>query len=678
MDRQALVRRHNPVLRNIDPASPLTVGNGEFAFTADITGLQTLYAAYETFPLCTMSQWGWHTRPGPGGRLYTLGDVEMTRYAYEGRTFAYATQCRRGNEEIYRWLRHNPHRLNLARIALSWDGGEIRQQDISNVRQELDLFTGALHSEFTLFGTRVRVCTVCARSADVLGFAVHSAALAEGRLTVRVSFAYGSHRKAASDWQSGRGRTTAESHGDSFLLKRELDADAYSVFLTGGKFAREGAHSFVLAADGPELTVTAAFSRHGRPETGLNFAKVREDSAEGWARFWLAGGMVDFSGARDPRAAELERRTVLSQYLTAAQCAGSLPPQETGLSLNSWYGKFHLEMHILHAGWFPLWGRSESLEKSFAWYQNTLESARANAARNGFRGARWPKMAGPEGADSPSRIATLLLWQQPHILYMLELARQAMPETRRPGFMLAHWELVRETADFMCDFVRPNRRTGQYDLPPPLIPAQEEHAPETVLNPAFELCYWRFGLELAIRWAAALCEETAPWRAVLSRLNDPPVLNGLYAAHQNCPDTFTRFARDHPSMLYGYGFIPCGRVDKRIMSDTADRVLACWNWDTAWGWDFPLTAMTLTRLGRPEAAVDILLKDAAKNSYVVSGNNFQQGRDDLPLYLPGNGSLLLALSMMLAGYGDTRGAPGFPQNGMWDDIDCEGILPLPY
>src|SRR5207244_7268814 len=62
IDRAALVKRHNPVLRAIDPLSPLSVGNGEFAFTADVTGLQTFPDVYaQALPLCTMSQWGWHT-----------------------------------------------------------------------------------------------------------------------------------------------------------------------------------------------------------------------------------------------------------------------------------------------------------------------------------------------------------------------------------------------------------------------------------------------------------------------------------------------------------------------------------------------------------------------------------------------------------------------------------------
>jgi hypothetical protein len=44
----------------------------------------------------------------------------------------------------------------------------------------------------------------------------------------------------------------------------------------------------------------------------------------------------------DPMAKELERRIVLSQYLMGAQEHGPQPPQETGQTYNSWFGKFHL------------------------------------------------------------------------------------------------------------------------------------------------------------------------------------------------------------------------------------------------------------------------------------------------------------------------------------------------
>src|ERR1035441_8120546 len=48
INRRDVVSRHNPTLRALDPRSPLSVGNGEFAFTADPTGLQTFPQPYET------------------------------------------------------------------------------------------------------------------------------------------------------------------------------------------------------------------------------------------------------------------------------------------------------------------------------------------------------------------------------------------------------------------------------------------------------------------------------------------------------------------------------------------------------------------------------------------------------------------------------------------------------
>ena len=44
-----------------------------------------------------------------------------------------------------------------------------------------------------------------------------------------------------------------------------------------------------------------------------------------------------------------------------------------------------------------------------------------------------------------------------------------------------------------------------------------------------------------------------------------------------------------------------------------------------------------------ELAVDVLMKETLKNSYVASGNNLQKSRKDLPLYLSGNGATNEAL-----------------------------------
>src|SRR5215475_13920308 len=88
INRAALVSRHSPVLRHFDPLSPLSVGNGEFAFTADVTGLQTFPEVYEqSTPLCTMSQWGWHRAPLPVGSQKALPLVPFDTF---GRQVGYA------------------------------------------------------------------------------------------------------------------------------------------------------------------------------------------------------------------------------------------------------------------------------------------------------------------------------------------------------------------------------------------------------------------------------------------------------------------------------------------------------------------------------------------------------------------------------------------------------------
>src|SRR5258708_964378 len=61
IDRKALVLRHTITIKRADNLSSLSLGNGGFAFTADITGLQTFPQYYEQgVPLGTESYWGWH------------------------------------------------------------------------------------------------------------------------------------------------------------------------------------------------------------------------------------------------------------------------------------------------------------------------------------------------------------------------------------------------------------------------------------------------------------------------------------------------------------------------------------------------------------------------------------------------------------------------------------------
>ena len=82
---------------------------------------------------------------------------------------------------------------------------------------------------------------------------------------------------------------------------------------------------------------------------------------------------------------------------------------------------------------------------------------------------------------------------------------------------------------------------------------------------------------------------------------------------------------------------------------TLSWVMDNWNWPTTWGWDYGMTAMAAARLGQPETALQALLIDTQKNTYLKQGHNFQTA-DRLRIYLPGNGALLTAVAMMCAGW----------------------------
>lgn len=706
IDRAALVARHRITLTRPDAMSPLSVGNGEFAFTADITGLQTFpefhcqglahtqgNPADPTgfgMPIATQAQWGWHTMPNPEG--YQL-DAALSAYATPRGSVTYADGyevigARRGQagQAAGAWLYNNPQRLDLGQIGLDLchagpDAAPARIGDLTATEQTLDLWQALLSSSFSFDGQPVRVLTVAHPTRDLIAVRIESPLIAAGRLAVKIAFPYASTGWAtAADWSAPeRHQTDCALSATGCSFTRTLDDDRYYCALTwseNGTFSQTGPHQYRLAAPGADtLEFTVAFAPTPINQALPTFAETREAAAAHWAAFWQSGGAVDLSGSSDPRAPELERRIVLSQYLTAINCAGSLPPQETGLVCNSWHGKFHLEMHWWHAAHFALWGRPQLLERSLPWYQRILPVAQATACRQGYRGARWPKQVGPDGRETPSTVGAFLIWQQPHPIYCAELLWRVHRDRET---LERYCEIVFETAEFMASFAQPELDSQRYILAPPLIPAQESYADirTTVRNPTFELAYWYWGLETAQRWRERLGMERHPaWERVKRGLPAPTPRDGIYPAIETPPYTIRT---DHPSMLMALGFLPTTPlIDPEIMRRTLASVRQEWDWPSTWGWDYPVLAMCAARLGDATGAIDGLLLDMPKNTYLPNGHNMQVA-SRLPLYLPGNGGLLAAVALMVAGWdgGPSRSAPGFPDDGTWV-VQAEGLAPLP-
>ncbi|MDR0849183.1 MAG: hypothetical protein LBN10_09155 [Propionibacteriaceae bacterium] len=690
IDRRALVARHRIDVYEPHPEHVLSVGNGDFAYTADITGMQTFTAFHtptRTGPVAintaTMSNWGWHEMPNPDG--FTLDDA-MTSYKTARGTVTYPDKhdmmgAMTGNiAEEFRagaWLNANPQRIDLGRVGLELRRTPDAQPEsdpavLSDIHQSLDLWSGLITSSFGYGGEDVRVETVASPDDSTVAFHISSRLLLDGRARVVLQFPYASDGFATTtDWGSPqRHRTELDISGKGeAIIRRTLDATKYVVHVStsNGILRPTGQpHVIEVSGSGEELELVVRFSLDDSDMAETRFPFIAQASADSWQNFWESGAALDLSDSTDPRAHELERRVVLSQYLTRVHSSGCLPPAETGLVTNSWQGKFHLEMHLWHEAHFAVWGRPELLERSLDWYVSILDQARATATRQGYPGARWPKQTGPDGRESPSDIGTLLAWQQPHIIHLLELVWQASTPERRQRFLERFAPIVHETATFMAGFAE--EREGAFHLGPPIIPAQEFYDARTTTDPTFELAYWWWCLDIAQQWRQRQgLPRQDTWQDVQDRLASPNVRDGHYTAIA----TGEPMRRDdHPSVLMALGVVPPGPlIDPALMEATLNDVWQAWEWETAWGWDFPVMAMTASRLQQPALALDALLRDEKRNTYTLVGHCPQMG-NTLPLYLPANGGLLLAVALLAQ-----DDASGFKVDG-WHAL-VEGFQPFP-
>lgn len=686
INRQALVQRHNVKVTKADTLSSLTVGNGGFAFTVDATGLQTFPKEYSKgVPLGTQSEWGWHS-------LIDTADYKreeaLKPYRVNGRDIPYLVQSNSGRSSAAaNWYRQNPHRLQLGSIGfeiLKKDGTKISVDDVRDIRQELDLWTGEIKSHFTIESVPVDVLTFASPSKDAVLVRVRSALIKEGRLKIKLLFPY-----PTGQWtDEGVNYTGDDKHtsgnllgrGNGAVIERKLDSTKYYVhcaWRSPGEIKQKGAHSFLIApANRPDsFELITNFTPERTLNYRQNFAQVRIISQNSWRAYWNSGGAIDFSGSTNERAFELERRIVLSRYLMRVQEAGANPPQETGLTYNSWFGKPHTEMHWWHATHYALWGRIELFEKSLGWYQKAFPVAKEIATRQGFNGVRWPKMTDNTGQETPSSVGALLIWQQPHFIYFAELCYRERKDNK---VLDKYSELVFATADFMASFPTYDTVQKRYVLQG-VIPAQERFKPLETYNPTYELVYWQWALSTAQQWRERLkMPRNKKWDEVLVKLSSLPVQDNLYLATESAKDSYTNpeFRTDHPSVLAALGVMPStGQVKAHIMKNTFDWVWNNWSWKDTWGWDFPLTAMTATRLGLREKAIDALLMDIQTNTYLPNGHNYQDDR--LRVYMPGNGGLLTAIAMMVAGYDNVKTTlPGIPDNGRWK-VKWEGLRKMP-
>lgn len=247
-----------------------------------------------------------------------------------------------------------------------------------------------------------------------------------------------------------------------------------------------------------------------------------------------------------------------------------------------------------HCAHWALWSNIDLLSTCTSVYQRFLPTsiARAQVQQGWPSGARWPKMTDPSGRSAPGEINNLLIWEQPHpVIFATYQRRATVPGTAEERAVLERWrDVVQATADWMAVFAFWNTTTNVYDIGPPMYVVSEDTSPNVTMNPAFELAYWRLGLNLATEWMQALGENDSVWGAwqdVSSKLAPLPVQNGTYAVYEGILEDFwtdPEFTNDHPAMTGLYGWLPpTPGLDIDIVNATTQKVWSHWNVSSFWG-----------------------------------------------------------------------------------------------
>lgn len=715
IDREAVLFRNSPVITTADPLASLTVGNGHFATTVDVTGLQTYVDDYKQgIPLNAMSDWGWHAFPNKDN--LTPAETEKSFDLGHGHPEIYAVEYKKAEDGRHKlateYFRVNPHRLNLGAVGLQLQdksGHPIALKSLTDIHQTLNLWQGEITSNYQADSEKVNVTTIGLPDRDAAAWRIMTPLFAkkQAAVTLRLPYPTGKHADDASDWNQDEHHTSriVSQHANAAVIEHHLDTTTYYIYIRWegqAKISEAKPHTFLLTTDADALAFEVEYrpKHHDAATTTppFRFDAAQKTTQKFWHRFWTETAFADFGQCTDPRAPELERRVVLSQYLTRINCANSMPPQETGLTYNTWFGRPHLEMTWWHAVDFALWNQPKVVRQMLDWYNTTAYPvAKEIAQRQGFKGIRWMKMTDPWAGEAPSNTGSFLIWQQPHYIYLAEEMYRAEPTVKT---LKQYGKQVEETAEFMADFVSYDAKSKKYYLKGATA-MQESMSKDFSYNHPFELAYWYYGLSVAQQWRERQGLERNPqWDKIMHNLTPVPMTKGGIitaglptgkttglksfdpfntvggGATAVSTETFDEKCRnDHPACLGSFGLLPASPVcnDTVAANKTLDWVMKHWNFQTTWGWDYGMIAMAAARLGDSKTALDALLIDTQKNTYLKNGHNFQTA-DRLRLYLPGNGALLTAVAMMCAGWDGCQDVlnPGFPKDGQWN-VRWEGL-----
>lgn len=583
--------KYNLKFNHIDSKNPVTIGNGDFAITLDQTGTQSLYETYKDIPLSTMSNKNWFYKDKKNikpsyvdGKAYMLFNLD--------------------NDPNYQTNRQYPFKYSFMQILLYDNDKLIDINNIKDVKQELDLYKGIVTSSFNYKEKINKTISFIYQDHDEFNFKLQS-----DNLNLALKFNYPSYTKNGYRLD---------------ILPNVLVKEDRITLLYDDK----NSLSFKLKSSSNYQIVenTLIFD-----DNNVSFSLALDEIKEGKLldEFWKCDNGIIIDNE------ELVKKMVLSKYLLHVNSTGIYPPQESGLTYNCWNSKFHLEMHLIHSLWNIYNNHVGDLVKSFDYYLSIMPSSLKRASLNGYKGLRFPKMTGPDGEDSPSNIGPLLIWQAPHILFMLQ---EIYYLYNKENIIKKYEPLISGTIDFMISFL--TLKDSKYQMLDPLLEACESIPLDRCQNPSFELEYWRYTLERQPKIDTVLYgHQRYDYLDITSKIITPKEDDGIYLKTYGVIDKYDLY-KDHPTEGFLMSFFKSKIVDKEKMVKTIDYILKNMDLSSYWGWDFPFLGLSLLNCGEIEKSIEVTQLNTINNQYLYNGYNTSP-RDDLKAYLPGNGAFLI-------------------------------------
>lgn len=583
--------KYNLKFNHIDSKNPVTIGNGDFAITLDQTGTQSLYEIYKDIPLSTMSNKNWFYKDKKDikpsyvdGKAYMLFNLD--------------------NDPNYQINRQYPFKYSFMQILLYDNDKLIDINNIKDVKQELDLYKGIVTSSFNYKEKINKTISFIYQDHDEFNFKLQS-----DNLNLALKFNYPSYTKNGYRLD---------------ILPNVLVKEDRMTLLYDDK----NSLSFKLKSSSKYQIVenTLIFD-----DNNVSFSLALDEIKEGKLldEFWKCDNGIIIDNE------ELVKKMVLSKYLLHVNSTGIYPPQESGLTYNCWNSKFHLEMHLIHSLWNIYNNHVGDLVKSFDYYLSIMPSSLKRASLNGYKGLRFPKMTGPDGEDSPSNIGPLLIWQAPHILFMLQ---EIYYLYNKENIIKKYEPLISGTIDFMISFL--TLKDSKYQMLDPLLEACESIPLDRCQNPSFELEYWRYTLERQPKIDTVLYgHQRYDYLDITSKIITPKEDDGIYLKTYGVIDKYDLYI-DHPTEGFLMSFFKSKIVDKEKMVKTIDYILKNMDLSSYWGWDFPFLGLSLLNCGEIEKSIEVTQLNTINNQYLYNGYNTSP-RDDLKAYLPGNGAFLI-------------------------------------